>query len=435
MLSPNDFAVWVLDALGEIAGDAPPQQLAELAAERAEQGGLLLLIDDASSMPPATRDALDHWYGESNGALRSVQAGTGIPSASATGGSSDDARLTLEKPLSFEESRALLAAAMDRSQLGAEARALFDFEKLKELHESTRGVPTRLLVEASRALFARREGLDPAPSGPLFEWDASADASPHPAREPLAQPAPEAAQEPLAPPPSPARAILESSPVHEDIGDQDLLPSVRSTRRRILTAASYAGAFGAGVLATLVAIPFLGGDSEPAENSVVDIASSIEIGGMPAALVAASDPVPESVALPALPPVSAARPAATAPSPLTVAAIAPVAAPVRAAVDDGPSVTGGVIGKGEWLAASFRNHGIPMPILSLIDREVGDRFDFTRSLPGQRYTVTRDSGGELVEFRYAIGRGDELRVHRTAEGYTVTLGVPVGSQYRSTRNH
>jgi hypothetical protein len=156
---------------------------------------------------------------------------------------------------------------------------------------------------------------------------------------------------------------------------------------------------------------------------------------MPAALVAASDPVPESVALPALPPVSAPRPAATAPSRLTVAAIAPVAAPVRAAVDDGPSVTEGVIGKGEWLAASFRNHGIPMPILSLIDREVGDRFDFTRSLPGQRYTVTRDSGGELVEFRYAIGREDELRVHRTAEGYTVTLGVPVDSQYRSTRNH
>jgi hypothetical protein len=82
-----------------------------------------------------------------------------------------------------------------------------------------------------------------------------------------------------------------------------------------------------------------------------------------------------------------------------------------------------VIRQGEWLAASFRSHRIPMPILTLIDREVGDVFDFTRSQPGHHYSLTRDSAGELVVFRYFLGAGKELRVRRTGQRYAVTLAA------------
>ena len=86
-------------------------------------------------------------------------------------------------------------------------------------------------------------------------------------------------------------------------------------------------------------------------------------------------------------------------------------------------VTEGVIREGEWLAASFRNQDIPMRILNLINREVGDLFDFTHSQPGHRYTVTLDSGGELVAFHYVVEPGNELIVQRTGEVYTVTVSA------------
>ena len=131
MLAPKDFAAWVLEALGRLEGDVPRDQIAALAARRAEQGGLLLLVDDAMSMRPTTRCALEDWYIESAGALRSVLAATGIPSAIAASGSSVDVRVVLDKPLSFDESTALFSAAIERSQLDAEARALFDLATVK----------------------------------------------------------------------------------------------------------------------------------------------------------------------------------------------------------------------------------------------------------------------------------------------------------------
>ena len=151
-LHPKELAAWVLDTLGELPGDAPQDRIVELAEQYAEQGGLVLLIDDAMWMPPAARNALDDWHGGSMGALRSVLAAADGPSAHAATGSRGDPRLTFDKPLSFEESRALLAAAMQRSQLAAQARVLFDPATLEKLHACARGVPMRLLIEASRVL-------------------------------------------------------------------------------------------------------------------------------------------------------------------------------------------------------------------------------------------------------------------------------------------
>jgi len=400
VLHPKQLATWVLDALGELVGDAPQDRIAGLAEQRAEQGGLLLLIDDAMWMPPATRSALDDWYRESNGALRSVLAATDSPASMGAWGSSGDARLSLDEPLSLEQSRALLAAAMERSQLGAEARAVFDPATVEELHERAGGVPMRLLIEADRLLFVRRKEVAPDTSAPLLTWSASAGAAPEPTPEsaarPTAEPVPERSFSTAA-----AGPVLESGPAPGAAGDRELPPPVRSQRRSILNAALWCvGALGAGVLATPIAIQLLGGDPEPTVAPLT-----------PA-------PVPAPTSLPAV--AAAPPPPASAPRPTTAAA------PARgAATDGGRIVTEGVIRKGEWLAASFRRHDIPMPILTLIDHAVGDVFDFKRSRPGHRYTVTRDTVGELVTFRYLIGPRDELRVRRTGEDYTVTRSAPV----------
>ncbi len=454
VLPPEAFAAWVLDAVGKLAGDAPQERIAEFAEQRAEQGGLLLLIDDAMLMPPATRSALEGWYGESNGALRSVLAASGSPSLTDAGGSSGDSCVTLDEPLSLEESRELLTAAMERSRLGAEARALFDPATLEEIHECAGGVPTRLLIEAGQVLFARREELAPGTSAPLLEWGGSANAAPEPPLETPVRPAAEPVQEPLAlpfaapqpaapaapgepaamselaepPDPAPLTDLLhESNPVPGGTRDRGRPPRARSQQRGILAkSAGYAGAFGGGVLATLIAIQLLGGDPDS------DLSSDLEPGGAPKPTITAPAATlvrvreesivqigPGSIEFEReVAPVSAAPP--TAPVARPTAAVAPT----RAATASGNrTVTEGVIRKGEWLAASFREHDIPMPILTLIGREVGDVFDFTHSRPGHRYTVTRDGAGELVAFRYVIGPGDELHVRRTGEDYTVARSV------------
>ncbi len=470
MLAPKDLAAWVLDALGGFAGDTPKDQIVSLAEQHAQQGGLLLLVDDANSMPPATRGALDSWHSESNGALRSVLAGTDGPSTIG------EACVTLDKPLSFEEARAVLAVALERSQLEVEALALFDPAMVEELHERARGVPTRLLIEAGVAVFIRSEQVRAGTSAP----SASAQQSPpKPPTQPAVGPAPESSARPRLAPPAVAPAaqpgiqnrlaspvelpdvkiaeqpslldlILEPGPVRDGVRNRKQ-PPVRAPRPHIHPAASYAVVLAAAALVVLTAIQLMDGEPEPAvtplaaepwiaqEKPVVEIgAGSIEFERE----VPAAPEIPETVAarpttpgfdeLPAaptkppaselaratLPSVSAAGPTALAPR-----ATSP-AAPSRAAAIDGTQiVTEGVIRPGEWLAASFRSHDIPMPILNLINREVGNLFDFTRSQPGDRYSLTRDSGGELVAFRYVIANRDELRLRRTGEHYTATLGT------------
>jgi len=420
VLPPEEFAAWVLDAVGEHAGDAPQDRIAAFADQRAVQGGLLLLIDDAMLLPPATRSALDLWYGESNGALRSVLAATGSPSGMGAGGYSGDPCVNLDEPLSFEESRTLLTAAMERNRFSGEARALFDDATLEAIHEHAHGVPTRLLIEAGRVLFIRREEVAPRNSAPLPKWSASTDAAPDQPPATPAQPAAETIPEPLAPTPAApmtaataagdepalgaepsalADLVCECGRPPDGTRDRERPPAARPRRRRVLTdSARYAGAFGAGAFATLIAIQLLGNDPE---TTVAPPAAAL--------------PMTAPAALPAV----GAAPATAATQPTSPAAMAHVEA-----TSGNQIVTEGVIRKGEWLAASFRSHDIPMSILTLIGREVGDVFDFTRSRPGHRYTVTRDAAGELLAFRYVIGPGDELLVRRSAEEYAVTRSAP-----------
>ncbi len=476
MLAPKDLAAWVLDALGGFAGDTPEDQIVSLAEQHAQQGGLLLLVDDANSMPPATRSALDSWHSESNGSLRSVLAGTDSSLAIGANASLGDARVTLDKPLSFEEARAVLAAALERSQLDVEALVLFDPAMVEELHERAGGVPTRLLIQAGVAVFIRSEQVRAGTSAP----SASAlQSPPKPPTQPAAVPAPKSSARPRLAPQTVAPAaqprienrpaapvelpdvkvaeqpslldlILEPGPVR-DGGRNREQPPVRAPRRHIHPAASYAGVLAAAALAMLTAIQLMDGEPEPsitplaAEPVIAQEKPVVEIG--PGSIeferyVAAAPEIPETVAarpvtpgfdeLPAaqtkppapelaratLPSVSAAGPTALAPR-----ATSPAAPSHAAAIDGTQIVTEGVIRPGEWLAASFRSHDIPMPILNLINREVGNLFDFTRSQPGDRYSLTRDSGGELVAFRYVIANRDELRLRRTGEHYTATLGT------------
>ncbi len=55
----------------------------------------------------------------------------------------------------------------ERSQLSAEARALFDPATVEEIHACACGVPTRLLIEAGRVLFVRRDEVAPGTAAPL----------------------------------------------------------------------------------------------------------------------------------------------------------------------------------------------------------------------------------------------------------------------------
>lgn len=251
------------------------------------------------------------------------------------------------------------------------------------------------------------EAVERAPAKPAQEPSEPPRSAPLPAAPPAPTPSanrPAALVEPVpedeaTEAPSLASAshavCLETGPVPDGIRDGELSPSVRLQPHRSRTVASHASAFVGGALATFVAIQFVGVDREPTVAAFASVP------------VAARAAVPDPGAV--APPAHALQP------------ITPTAPVDTTAIGGHPIVTEAVLRKGEWLAASFRRHDIPMPILTLIVGEVGDVFDFTRSQPGHRYSVTRDGSGELVSFRYVIGSRGELRVRRMGEGYTVTL--------------
>jgi len=517
-LTPDDLAGWVLEAIGEHRESNARSQLVAAAKQRAERGGLLLLIDDADLLPPQTRDALDIWYRLSEGSLRNVRAGMDV--SGVIDEAAGDEEVALTPLLDGEQSTALLSAAMDRANLHGPLRARFNRAAILQLHDRARGIPARLLDEAA-SLFHEwsSEAAPPMPGGATEEPPRA------PTQRALAQLELTLAAELTTPPPLPRptqdssagqselsawelsgaqseRAIPDKDAEQSDPGkwgssssqsermipDKDAeqsgpgtwgSPSSRSERvipdasaeqgepregassspgsehpeprpppghsrsfdlpppppppKRTTSTPAWAPArwlavAGAAALVVALASNLLrlgGGDDAIVEDVAVSeappIASEPAAVSSPAAATAAvAAPPPAQQPVASETPVAepevgsieflGAVPAAPEPTPAMAAraqepADRPVDAPDRAptdtaALESDRNVVDGVIGSGEWLAASFRRRGVPAELASVIAREMAGAYDFRHSQPGDRYRVTRDRSGELVSFHY-----------------------------------
>ncbi len=211
-LSPDELWVWVAEELG--FGHPSEEGIRAVAARAARRGGgLVLLVDDAQSMPEETRRVLAGICSREPG-LRVLLTETceidelGHP-----------AEVRLAEPLSVEELKEYLEERVDRAGVGGLEAALFEDVDPGRLYALSQGVPARVHYLAARLQCGDRLPEPGAPADPASSALADEPAVSG-ARSPgLAPVAPEIDAEPavfrILPPPSPPRIESVPEPVPE----------------------------------------------------------------------------------------------------------------------------------------------------------------------------------------------------------------------------
>lgn len=96
------------------------------------------------------------------------------------------------------------------------------------------------------------------------------------------------------------------------------------------------------------------------------------------------------------------------------------AAKQRSQVAGAPGPTHSVIKdklqSGETLGRAFQRHGIPQTFLPEVEKGLQPLFDFRTARPGDRWSLSRDDGGALIEFRFYRSPVDSYALVRGPEG-------------------
>ena len=209
MLSTPELCQFALGLLERSYRGDPETALLQLASERAaRRRPLLLLIDDASSLPPDSARGLAALRAQSKGALQLGFAGIGgRPLLEAMAPFGDTLlRVALDEGISESGLRDYVVAQLDHANVSARLRAAFDDDVLEELAREASGNPRRLHV-AAQTILRRAEGRPPAGSPP----PAPVEAAPSP---PVVEPTP---PPPVEPPPPPAMAVQPAPPVVQPV--------------------------------------------------------------------------------------------------------------------------------------------------------------------------------------------------------------------------
>jgi general secretion pathway protein A len=148
----EDLCAWVLGLAGEPTAARAPARLLETAASAREaSGGLILLIDDANSMPLETARQLGEHVRESAGAIRLALA------------SPDDARLSrvlaalgldvheerFDRTLTPGETHHYVGERLRQADAGPDLWRALDPARIRRLHALSGGNPRRLHVLAA----------------------------------------------------------------------------------------------------------------------------------------------------------------------------------------------------------------------------------------------------------------------------------------------
>lgn len=169
-LPPYELAALALGMLDRPHTDDDPAAALRAFADElhAEGSALLLLVDDASSMPLETA----RWLGElaraSGGAVRLVMAAMDSRSAgrtvAAVGGDVVETRLV--EPMSEEESREYVLRRLELAGVAPDVRRRFHRRTLANLHRISAGIPRRLHMAATAVV---RGAAPSVPEDAIFE--------------------------------------------------------------------------------------------------------------------------------------------------------------------------------------------------------------------------------------------------------------------------
>ena len=205
--APALFA-WALQKLDAPGSYDPVGALIALAAQRASVGGeIVLLVDDAETLPEDSARALLQASRESGGALRFVAAGDRRSLGRLAEQIEETDPILLVDPMSPKQTEAYVHAHLTARGFPAAGRDAFTSEVIAALHRTAGGIPARVNAEASRVL---RRAL-----GPRF-------VAPTPLREPIAEPKAAAA---AAPPKTPAAQVAPAHDARVKPGEQAHQPA------------------------------------------------------------------------------------------------------------------------------------------------------------------------------------------------------------------
>ena len=178
-LLPDEFCRWILTLEGEPAAQDAEAALLELVRRLARsRTTLVLLLDDAGSIPIPTVRRLVELAGEADGAMRVVLfAADDVRTARILDALGADAvMLRFSEPMSEDETAAYIHARLDRAIAPTALVERFDPEVVAQLHVDSAGIP-REIHRLVGALF--RDGADavaaPAATPELSEAQAGSE--------------------------------------------------------------------------------------------------------------------------------------------------------------------------------------------------------------------------------------------------------------------
>lgn len=163
-LELRDLCRWVFDRLGLEPSPGSAEQLASVARELWSEGSaLVLLIDDANTMPLSAARSLGQLVRRLGGALRLVLASSddGRTSRVQAGLALDLTEIRLRHPMGLEETREYIEARLRTADAGLRLWKRFDDRTVETIQRLSGGVPRRVHHLASEVLAGRPLRRDP----------------------------------------------------------------------------------------------------------------------------------------------------------------------------------------------------------------------------------------------------------------------------------
>lgn len=151
-LAPADLCDWVLREMGVDANGDPEERLLAQAS-RDHEHPLLLLIDDAHSLPAQTTSRLRALSDRAGGALRVLAVATdGEPAYVLDEALAPERDVRFDEPMSPTELADYVNARLSAAAVPAAARSRFDESALARLHRESEGLPGPLHHAATALL-------------------------------------------------------------------------------------------------------------------------------------------------------------------------------------------------------------------------------------------------------------------------------------------
>jgi type II secretory pathway predicted ATPase ExeA len=158
----SDLCTWILGLLGEPPGSFPDRELLGSARSSALAGRpFLLMIDEASGIPPESASALAELVEEADGALRLLL----VPLDDARAGrvlavlARGVEELRLSAPLTLEEAERYVRTRLVRAQVPLDVQRRFDAATIAQIHRGSAGNVRRLHHLAGEVMRGNRSAL------------------------------------------------------------------------------------------------------------------------------------------------------------------------------------------------------------------------------------------------------------------------------------